>query len=171
MPSLSIFLSQPSWQRRMASADSPHTAPFLLCEHLSLLWLGRAWAISGLMAIPQVFDPIAMPGQRRFQVIELFRQNAFHQIGGDGLLASLVADVQSERQVQLNLQRGAELGARRSIASAVRMVCGATVLSVQASSSQGCTARSRRPSMRQSQGIKIHEVTQIQQGRLHSPLT
>jgi hypothetical protein len=62
------------------------------------------------MAIPQVFDPIAMPGQRRFQVIELFRQNAFHQIGGDGLLASLVADVQSERQVQLNLQRGAELG-------------------------------------------------------------
>jgi hypothetical protein len=113
------------------------------------------------MAIPQVFDPIAMPGQRRFQVIELFRQDAFHQIGGDGLLASLVADVQSERQVQLNLQRVRSLVARRSIASAVRMVCGTTVLSVQASSSQGCIAQSRRPSMRQSQGIKIHEVTPI----------
>lgn len=51
-----------------------------------------------------------MPGQRRFQVIELFRQDTFHQISGDGLLASMVADVQRERQVQLNLQRGAELG-------------------------------------------------------------
>jgi hypothetical protein len=65
------------------------------------------------MAIPQVFDPIAMPGQRRFQIIELFRQDVFHQIGGDGLLASLIADVQRERQVQLNLQRGAERGGQQ----------------------------------------------------------
>ena len=54
-----------------------------------------------------------MPGQRRFQVIELFRQDTFHQISGDGLLASMVADVQRERQVQLNLQRGAELGGQQ----------------------------------------------------------
>jgi hypothetical protein len=52
--------------------------------------------------------PVA--GQGRLQIVKLTRQHGFHQRGRDRLLARLVARFQCQRQVQLDLQRCAQLG-------------------------------------------------------------